>query len=484
MSGERADPPVDARGGLAALEAQVARELRLIAYPDAEWVPPRSIDGERVLDVLIVGAGQGGLAVAAQLLRERVTNILVVDAARRGGEGIWLGFARMHTLRTAKTVTGPDLGLPGITFQSWYEGRHGAAAFAAVTKIAKADWQAYLDWLRRVLAIPVHNRTRFVGLEPQDDHLRVHVETDAGRSVLRTRKLVLANGIDASGRWWMPPEIASLPAACRAHSADTIDFAALRGRRVIVIGAGASAFDNAAVALESGAASVTLLCRRAELQRVQPYKIIANAGFLRHFGTQPDAARWRMMRYLLTVREALTLETWNRASGHAGFTIETGSPILAASYHDGVVCLTTPRARIEADFVICGTGLEIDLSRRPELGALAETVALWRDRYHPPDDQRDDRIGGYPYLGDGLQFLERVPGTASWVNRVHCFNFGSTLSMGPSGSSISGMKFAVPRLVHALTGDLFREDLDIHEQAIRDYQVPEFPLERAPAQAD
>ncbi|WP_428374296.1 NAD(P)-binding domain-containing protein [Lichenicoccus sp.] len=462
--------------GLPALERQVARDLRLVAYPDLEWVPPREADGTRVLDVLVVGAGQGGLAIAAQLLRERVTNFLVVDGAEAGSEGIWTGYARMHTLRTAKSVTGPDLGLPSLTFQAWFEAQHGGAAYETLHKIAKQDWHAYLCWLRHVLDIPVQNRTRFTGVVPDGSLLRITLERPQGTVSVLARKLVLANGIDASGRWWMPPEIAGLPRSVRAHSADAIDFPGLRGKRIAVLGAGASAFDNAAVALEHGAATVTLLCRRQELQRVQPYKIIANAGFLRHLGAMPDAMRWPMMRYLLNVREALTLETWNRATCHPGFVLQTGAPVQEASLLDGVVQLRTPNGSLAADFVICGTGLQIDLSLRPELALLSQHAALWRDRYTPPASERDERIGSYPYLGRGMQFIERKPGAAPWLANVHCFNFGATLSMGPSGSSISGMKFAVPRLVQALTEDLFREDFAMHRQTILDYQLPEFPL--------
>ena len=70
--------------GLDALEQQVRSELELLKYPEHPWVPARQVDGKAVLDVLIVGAGQGGLAVASMLLRERVNNILMIDAAERG----------------------------------------------------------------------------------------------------------------------------------------------------------------------------------------------------------------------------------------------------------------------------------------------------------------------------------------------------------------------------------------------------------------
>lgn len=53
-----------AQGGLAALDAAVRRDLDIIRYPRKEWVPAMERDGQRVLDVAIIGAGQGGLATA------------------------------------------------------------------------------------------------------------------------------------------------------------------------------------------------------------------------------------------------------------------------------------------------------------------------------------------------------------------------------------------------------------------------------------
>ena len=54
---------------LAALEARVREELSLLDYPARPWVPKRRHAGAPVLDVLIVGAGQGGLATVFGLIR-------------------------------------------------------------------------------------------------------------------------------------------------------------------------------------------------------------------------------------------------------------------------------------------------------------------------------------------------------------------------------------------------------------------------------
>ena len=94
-----------------ALCNRVRADLDTLRHPETGWMPARSgPDGRAMLDVLVVGAGQGGLAVAGQLNRERVTNILIVDKAPRGREGVWNGAARMPVIRgrpwkSIRTVT-------------------------------------------------------------------------------------------------------------------------------------------------------------------------------------------------------------------------------------------------------------------------------------------------------------------------------------------------------------------------------------------
>jgi cation diffusion facilitator CzcD-associated flavoprotein CzcO len=463
--------------GLAALEAQIKRDHALTCFPEPLWVPPRrTAAGELILDVLIVGAGQGGQAVATQLRRERVENILVIDRAPEGSEGPWRTFARMRTLRTWKTVTGPDLGMPSLTFQAWFEAQHGASAFEALGKIAKETWHDYLLWLRRVLELPVRNGVELVRVRPGDGHLIAEVREGGVERLIFARKVVLAIGIEKSGRWHMPPEIAALPGRLRAHAADAIDFASLRGKRVAVLGAGASAFDNAATALEAGAAEVRLYCRRPELQRVQPYKAISSAGFLRHFGTLDDATRWRFMRHLLSIREALPVETWNRVTSHANFHLLTGSPWRRARVVDEAIEITTPKGTYVADFAISGTGFDMDIAARSEIADAIPHIATWANRYTPPPGEDDARLGRYPYLGPGFELVEKTPGAAPWLTDIHVFDFGTMMSFGPSGSSINGMKFAVPRLAFAITRDLFTKDIEHHYATMMAYDTPEFPL--------
>ena len=439
-------------------------------------MPERRVGDALVKDVLIVGAGQGGLTVAAMLLRERVANIEVIDQAARGAEGPWRTYARMKTLRSWKTVTGPDLGVPSLTFQAWFEAQHGADGFIALGKIAKEDWHDYLLWLRDTLQLPVANGVTLLRVEPAGDLLRAHVRDGECERAILARKLVLAMGIERSGRWWMPAEVEALPRRFRAHSADPIDFTRLAGKRVAVLGAGASAFDNAATALEAGASEVRLHVRRAELQRVQPCKAISFPGFLRHFREIDDATRWRFMRHLLSIREALPPETWDRCTRHANFHLHTGSPWKRLTVVGDAVQIETPGGVFEADFLICGTGFEMDFAARPELAGMADQVATWSDRYQPPAALADGRLARYPYLGAGLELLEKTLGAAPCLRNIHLFDFGATMSFGPSGASINALKFAVPRLTAALTRDLFMQDVECHYQTLMYYKTAEFPL--------
>jgi cation diffusion facilitator CzcD-associated flavoprotein CzcO len=463
--------------GLAALEARIADDLAKIAYPAGRWVPSRTTaDGTPVLDVLIVGGGQGGTAIAHALQRQRITNFRVIDQSEAGREGPWTTYGRMATLRSPKAVTGPDLDIPSLTFQAWFETQHGISAWETLNKIDKHDWAAYLLWLRRVLGLPIENGKRLERIVPDGPYLSARVRdlTDDSVETVITRKLVLATGIEASGRWWTPAVVERLDKRFWSHTAEDIDFKALAGKRIAILGAGASAFDNAGTALEAGAGFVTVCSRRPELQRVQPFRWLSFSGFLDHFHTLDDAWRWKFMNYLLTTREGFPRETWERVARHANFQLRTDAGWERCETVGDAVRLHTPSGAFEADHLIIGTGFDMDLQRRPELAGVAEHVALWADRYTPPAGDENPRLGRYPYLGPFYEFLERAPGAAPWIRHIRLFTYGSTLSFGPSGASINAMKFAVPRLASGIVRDLFQEDVAYHYDNLLSFQLPEF----------
>ena len=462
---------------LADLERQVRRDLALTAHPRQAWLRPRTSGGAPVLDVLIAGAGQGGLAVAFGLQRDRVDNILLVDAAPYGREGPWSTYARMPTLRSPKDQNGPDLNMPSLTYQAWHEAQWGADDFAALSLIPTGHWAAYLLWFRSVTALPVRNDAAITAIVPgrTDDGLPCLAATLSTGDTALARKIVLATGQDGTGAWWMPDFITALPHATRAHAAEAIDFTALAGRTVAVLGAGASAFDNAAMALEAGA-HVHLFCRRAAPMIIQPYRWLTFAGFMKHLGDMPDAWRWRFMAYILGLREGFPPATYARVTAFDDFTMHTGRNWTGAAIADGRVRLDTTHGPFTADFVICGTGVKHDMALRPELAACASNIATWADRYTPPADERDARLSAFPYLSADFAFTERVAGQTPWIAAIHLFGIGTTVSFGPAGSSINAMTTAVPKLVAGVTRGLFRTDLAEHWQDLLAYDVEQVVL--------
>ena len=200
-----------------------------------------------------------------------------------------------------------------------------------------------------------------------------------------------------------------------------------------MIGAGASAFDNAATALEAGAAEVHLLCRRAEPQVVQPYRWLTFRGFLRHLCDLDDAWRWRFMRAILAMREGFPQATYDRCARHAGFHLHEGAPIEAARESATASNLQTPRGVFAADFVIAAPASRWILPAGRNCGTSPRNIATWADRYQPPPDERSPRLGRFPYLADDYAFTERVPGETPWIADIHLFAIASTMSFGPSG---------------------------------------------------
>ncbi len=425
---------------LIALEAQVHADLARIAHPHAAWLEPKvGPDGRPAIDVLVVGAGQSGLATAFGLMRSQVTNILVLDKSEEGREGPWLTYARMHTLRSPKFYTGPDLDIPSLTYQSWHEARFGEDHWRNLDLIPRELWAKYLLWYRRVVDVPVRNGCEVVEIAPATGGLlAATVQSAAGMEILHARKIVLATGQEGMGDWTIPEPLRHLPSSLCVHTAQPIDFDSLRGKQVAVIGAGASAFDNAAAALEAGAAAVHLFCRRAEIQVIQPYRWLTFRGFLRHFCDLDDAWRWRFMRAVLDMREGFPQATYDRCARHANFHLHQAAPIEAR-----------------------------------ELRNCAANIATWADRYQPPIDARSLRLGRFPYLADDYALSERIPGKTPWIADIHVFAIASTMSFGPSGSSINAMTTAVPKLVHGLTRALFRADIERHWASFGAYDVPQ-----------
>lgn len=446
-----------------ALSTQTERILRWAGPYPRNWVKAHPGADH---NVVIVGGGQTGVSIAHALRRKGVGQVDVIDQAEPGQAGIWRTIARMKTLRTPKTLTGPEQGDPALGFRAWYETLHGPSAFDALNRIPRLAWADYLAWFQQVTKTQVRYRTRLLRVEPAGDLLKLHLTSAGVARTETTRKLVLANGYTGAGGPNIPDILRALPQTAWTHTASPIDFAALAGKVVGVIGAGPSAFDAAAVALESGAREVHLFSRRAYIGYPQsapasPAPDLGHASLVELAYELPDVVRWR--DELARVRSVVTVpvESIQRAVAFRNFYVHVNSPWSAVALTSrGKVVATIAGRRHRFDHVIAGTGYRVDLSLQPELAGIYESIALWRDRFHPAAGEDNAVLGIYPYLGSGFEFLPRKEGEAGFLRNIHCFNLAATVSFEAFVGDVPSVVLQ-PRLVSAIARDLYVADVNI-----------------------
>jgi len=446
-------------------DADAREALRLIGADPPNWVPERpGIDH----NVAIIGAGQSGRTFAFALRRAGIGGVTLFDAASKEADiGVWLTCARMHQLRTPKNLPGPELGIPALSFQSWYEARHGAEAYAAIDRIPRTRWAEYLDWYRGILAIPVRFGTRLRRIEPAKGHFRLHLDAQGQSRIETARKIILANGVDGNGEAYIPPLIRErLPPSLYAHTAHAIDFSALRGRTVAVIGAAASAFDAAGVALEAGAAAVHLFARRAKVASLPVIRVRGYPGAYDNYHALPDSVRWHQAIRFRQAGSTPTADAVDRAVKFSNFHLHLASPWTQVQVEEGRIRAHARGEGFLFDFAIAGTGYRVDLTARPELADFADQVLLWRDRFTPSPEERDDDLGRHPYLGAGHEYLERVRGAAPYLKDIHVYNPAGFVSFGLPIGDVPSIKRDVPAVVRSISRDLFFADFDWHQQRI------------------
>lgn len=459
--------------GLALLEARLQQDLAMLELPAKSWVPSLTREGSRVLDVAIIGGGQAGLAAAASLHHLGI-GAVIYDQSPAGFEGPWASTARMETLRSPKKLTGPALGFAALTFRAWYEAQWGIDAWEALDKISRLQWMDYLRWYRRVLNLDVRNEHRIDAIRPRADGVvELSISAPSGTFTVFARRVVLATGRDGLGGATVPPIAQSLPRECWAHSSDVMDYNLLAGLRVGVIGAGASAMDSAATALEAGAARVDLLIRRHELPRVNKGKGAGSPGLTNGHFNLPDAWKWRVRHYINQQQTPPPSASVMRVARHANARFLLGAPIDAIAVSEEGLRVRTPRGVFALDFLIFSTGFVINLAARPEFSIIAPHVRTWSERYTPPVGDEDEELAESPDLGPVFEFQQKQAGALPGLERVHCFCYPAVLSHGTLSGDIPAISDGAQRLAQGIAALLFGEDIDIHYLNMQRYVEPE-----------
>jgi cation diffusion facilitator CzcD-associated flavoprotein CzcO len=376
------------------------------------------------IDVAIVGAGPYGLAAAAHLRAFKPSVFGRPMSFWRGHmpSGMWL-----RSPRPASNISAPRDGfsLPD------YEREMG---LEAVTPLPLSTFVDYGDWFKDRTGANVEDRV--VGEVARDNgHFRLTFDDGETRTA---RSVVIAAGIKPFAH--RPPEFASLPQELVSHSVDHSDLSRFRGQKVLVLGAGQSAVEGAALLHEEGA-TVELLVRAPQMNWLTRSGLLHKSKRLRRMlyaptDVGPAGVSWliaapsayrripRRIQDPLAQRSIRAAASAWLVSRVEGVTIREGCRAVSATAADGSVHVTfDDGSTVSGDHLLLATGYRIDIARYP----------FWS----PSLLEQVERVGGYPRLRRG--FETSVPG-------LFILGAPGAWSHGPLLRFVAGTPYAAARL--------------------------------------
>jgi cation diffusion facilitator CzcD-associated flavoprotein CzcO len=377
-------------------------------------------------DVAIVGAGPYGLAAAVRLRRLRGIEVRVFGEPM----SFWSRMPRGMLLRS--TWEACHIGFPsGELTLDRYQAASGRPFGNPVPLEAFID---YGLWFQRT-AVPDVDRRRVVRIEAPASGLRLVL---ADGEVVSARRVVVAAGIDAFPK--RPPVFSRVAPERVTHSSEHRDLGRLAGAEVIVVGAGQSALESAALLHEAGA-GVEVIARRSQITWLRGGTIQRRLGrFKPLLYAQTDVGPAGLSRLLAVpgvfrrLPRAWQAKLAYRAIRPAGarwlvdrlaqVPITTARRIIAADAAGSQVRVQLDDgSERAADHVILGTGYQVDVADYDFLDR--ELVGRLR------------RVDGYPVLGHGME--SSVPG-------LHFLGAPAAWSFGPIMRFVSGSWYGTAQL--------------------------------------
>jgi FAD-dependent urate hydroxylase len=258
-----------------------------------------------------------------------------------------------------------------------------------------------------------------------------------------SRRVVVAGGISPFAS--KPAEFAAIPSALASHTSEHKDLGKFKGKRVVVIGAGQSALESAALFKELGI-PVEVVARTNHLNWVGLHARLHHLGLVSKLlysdrdvgpaGISRLVAMPHLFRRFPRVFQERTAYRAIRPAGAgwlqpriAEIPITTGRKVVSAN-----VAGTQLRLQLDdgserlVDHALLATGFRVDVSRYPFLS--------------PSLSKQVKTVNGYPILLRGLE--SSVPG-------LHFVGKPAAWSFGPLLGFVSGAEFASNELVRSIT---------------------------------
>ncbi|MGD0686095.1 MAG: NAD(P)-binding domain-containing protein [Streptosporangiaceae bacterium] len=378
------------------------------------------------VDVAIVGAGPYGLSLGAHLRAAGVRFRQFGLPMRLWRESMPAGMF-LKSQGFASNLSSPD-------------GEHTLEAFCKATgrpyksyglPVSLDTFNAYGQWFRQEL-VPDIEETLVTSVIPKDGHFEISL---ANGEQAQAASVVVAAGVEHFVR--MPALLAGLPASACTHASAHDNLGVFSGQKVVVLGAGQSALESAALLHENGA-DVQLVARTTQLKwngaplppdrpllkRLREPESGLGSGWSTWFySVHPEL--FRHLPRATRVHRARTAlgpagASWLPARVNGQFPVLLGQELKSAKADgDGVVLeLSGPGGVTElaVDHVIAGTGYRPDVRRltflsdqlRPALRTLADSPVV---------------DGSYQSPVPGLYFIG--PAVAPTMGPVMRFVYGS-----------------------------------------------------------
>ena len=340
-------------------------------------------------NLLIVGAGPFGLAIAAQAAHDGIEHLIV---------GKPMEFWRRNMPKGMFLRSACDWHLDPLdvhTIEAFL--RTQGKTPRDVEPLSLEFYLSYVEWFEKqkdIQPLPV-----YIQKLERNDHF---VATTIDGNVISAQRVVLAPGFKHFAH--TPPDLkAKLPKGRYQHTCEFVDFSEALNTRYLIIGGRQSAFEWAALLREAGAAAVHISHRHAspafavaDWSWVNPLvdSIFQNPNWFRRLSqSQKDAISHRMW-----AEGRLKVEPWlesrlkdNRVKVWAQTEVTS-----CTQQEDGELVVTLTNGEIlNVDQIVLATGYKVEIAQLP---LLAAGNLL---------DQLETR-NGFPVLDD--HFETSVPG--------------------------------------------------------------------------
>jgi len=383
-------------------------------------------------DIAILGAGPYGLAAAAHLKRLKGLEVRIFGEpmdfwGAHMPEGMFLRspWAGSH-------ISDPESTLTMDTFRDELR--------CEISKPIPLDkFVSYGLWFQKK-AVPDLDRRRIARIDRAPEGFRLTLDDGAN---ITARRVVVASGIGPFAR--RLPELSDIPPQFATHASDGRDVRRFEGKQVLVVGAGQSALESAALIHEAGgkvevvvrAPAIHWLGWRSKLQKLGPIgkmlyspadvgpagvsRIVAFPNSVKYF------PRWMQNRFRKrSLRPAGARWLMDRCTK---IPTTTSSLIQSAKMQgDKVAVRLNDGSTRNVDHVLQGTGYKIEVSRYPFFAPeLAAEIV---------------QVDGFPKLKPGLE--SSVPG-------LYILGAPAAWTFGPLLFFVAGTEFAATNLARAIS---------------------------------